>query len=84
MTDLGANHSCRPRGVRIDMEITRQGLGDLTGTTLDTVSRVLRRWHERGLVESDRRRVLIRDPHGLVAIAEDLPRSRASAGAREG
>ena len=66
-------------GVLIDMELTRQDLAELTGTTLYTVSRILSGWQERGLVASRRSRVVIRDPHGIVAIAEDLPASRASA-----
>lgn len=60
-------------GLVIDMELTRQDLAELTGTTLYTVSRVVSGWQERGLVDSRRARVVIRDPHGLVAIAEDLP-----------
>lgn len=60
-------------GVLIDMDLSRQDLAEMTGTTLYTVSRVLSRWEEKGLVDSGRERVLIRFPHGLVAIAEDLP-----------
>lgn len=67
------------RGVRIDMALTRQDLAELTGTTLYTVSRVLSGWQARGLVDSGRARVVIRDPHGLVAIAEDLPARRGPA-----
>ena len=70
------------RGVRIDMALTRQDLAELTGTTLYTVSRILSAWQERGLVDSGRTRVLIRDPHGLVAIAEDLPAHRGATARR--
>jgi CRP-like cAMP-binding protein len=66
-------------GVLIDMALTRQDLAELTGTTLYTVSRILSGWQERGLVESGRTRVVIRDPHGIVAIAEDLPAHRTPA-----
>ncbi|HET6468106.1 MAG TPA: helix-turn-helix domain-containing protein [Geminicoccaceae bacterium] len=46
----------------------------MTGTTLHTVSRTLSAWEERGIVEGSlRQKVLIRRPHALVAIAEDLP-----------
>lgn len=72
------------RGVRIDMELTRQDLGELTGTTLYTVSRILSAWQGRGLIDAGRTQVVIRDPHGLVAIAEDLPAHRGPAGAPEG
>lgn len=61
------------RGVLLDLPLSRQDLGEMTGTTLYTVSRILRGWEQLGLVESGRERVVIRDPHGLVTIAEDLP-----------
>jgi CRP-like cAMP-binding protein len=66
-------------GVLIDQPITREELAQMTGTTLFTVSRVLSEWEARGLVASGRERVLIRDPHGLVSIAEDLPPSPPAA-----
>lgn len=59
-------------GVLIDLPLSRQDLAEMTGTTLFTVSRVLSRWEQQGLVEAGRERVLIRFPHGLVRIAEDL------------
>lgn len=62
-----------PEGVLIDMPLSRQDLAELTGTTLYTVSRVLSRWEQEGLVESGRERILIRSTHGLVTIAQDLP-----------
>ncbi len=60
-------------GVLIDLPLSRQDLAEMTGTTLYTVSRILSRWEQQGLVEAGRERVLIRHPHGLVVIAEDLP-----------
>ena len=60
-------------GVRIGMPLTRQDLAEMAGTTLFTVSRMLSRWEQDGLLESRRKQVLIRSPHALVAIAEDLP-----------
>jgi CRP/FNR family transcriptional regulator, nitrogen oxide reductase regulator len=60
-------------GILIDMILSRQDLAEMTGTTLYTVSRILSGWEQQGLVESGRERVTIRSPHGLVAIAEDLP-----------
>jgi CRP-like cAMP-binding protein len=61
------------RGVEIDMPLTREDIARLSGTTLFTVSRLMADWEEAGIVESGRQRVVIRSPHGLVAIAEDLP-----------
>jgi CRP-like cAMP-binding protein len=60
-------------GILIDLPLSRQDLAEMTGTTLYTVSRVLSRWEQQNLVESGRERVLIRYPHGLARIAEDLP-----------
>jgi CRP-like cAMP-binding protein len=62
-------------GVLIDLPLSRQDLADMTGTTLYTVSRVLSEWESRGILESGREKVLVKQPHALVAIAEDLPHS---------
>jgi CRP-like cAMP-binding protein len=61
------------QGVLIDLPLSRQDLAEMTGTTLYTVSRILSRWEQQNLVEAGRERVLIRYPHGLARIAEDLP-----------
>lgn len=60
-------------GVEIDFPLSRQDLAEMTGTTLHTVSRTLSAWEAQGLVESGRQHVVIRAPHALVTIAEDLP-----------
>jgi CRP/FNR family transcriptional regulator, nitrogen oxide reductase regulator len=60
-------------GVLIDIPLTRQDLAEMTGTTLFTVSRILSQWESRGLVQASRERLVVRYPHGLVRIAEDLP-----------
>lgn len=59
-------------GVEIDFPLSQQDLAEMTGTTVFTVSRILSGWQERGLVAIGRRRVVIRVPHRLVVIAEDL------------
>jgi CRP-like cAMP-binding protein len=56
----------------IELTFTRQDLAEMSGTTLYTVSRVLSEWERQGLVEAGRERVLIRKPHGVVQIAEEL------------
>lgn len=65
-------------GVEIDFPITRQELGEMTGTTLHTVSRVMSGWEAQGIVEGGRQHVLVRKPHALVALAEDLPPMKAA------
>lgn len=59
-------------GVLIDLALSRQDLAEMTGTTLYTVSRILSQWEDKGLIRSGRERVVIRYPHGLVTIAEDI------------
>jgi CRP-like cAMP-binding protein len=57
-------------GVEIDFPISRQDVAQMTGTTLHTVSRILSAWEQRGLIESGRQRIVLRDPHRLFGIAE--------------
>ena len=58
-------------GIAIDFPISRQDIAEMTGTTLHTVSRILSGWESRGLVESGRQRVVITDPHRLLALSEE-------------
>jgi CRP-like cAMP-binding protein len=60
-------------GVLIDIPLSRRDLAQITGTTLYTVSRLLRGWQRRGLVRAGRQRVEIVQPQRLVAIAHDSP-----------
>ena len=62
-------------GVLIDVQLSRHDLANMTGTTLYTVSRILSRWEEAGIVEAGREKVLIKHPPSLVMIAEDLPQA---------
>ena len=65
-------------GVLIDLPLSRQDVAEMTGTTLYTASRVLSEWQTRGILESGRARVVVRRPHALVALAEDLPEGAAA------
>jgi len=60
------------QGVLINFPLSRQDLAEMTGTTLFTISRILSQWESQGLIVSGREKVIIRHPHGLVIIAEDL------------
>jgi CRP/FNR family transcriptional regulator, nitrogen oxide reductase regulator len=62
-------------GVLVDVRLSRQEMAEMTGTSLFTVSRILNRWQEAGVIQSRRQRILVRHPHGLVSIAESLPSS---------
>ncbi|MGH7124316.1 MAG: Crp/Fnr family transcriptional regulator [Stellaceae bacterium] len=59
-------------GVEIDFPVTRQEIAEMIGTTLHTVSRVLSSWESRGILEGGRQRIVVKKPHALVAIAEEL------------
>ena len=59
-------------GIVIDFPLSRQDLAEYAGTTLSTVSRTLSRLEEDGIVALGRQRVVVRRPHALVAIADDL------------
>src|SRR6267142_426777 len=61
------------RVVEIDFPISRQDIAQMTGTTLHTVSRILSGWEQRGLVESGRQRIVLREPHKLFVLAETVP-----------
>jgi CRP-like cAMP-binding protein len=62
------------QGVLIEIPLSRQDLAEMTGTTLYTVSRILRGWQRQGLVSAGRQRVAIVQPQRLLAIAQDSPR----------
>jgi CRP/FNR family transcriptional regulator, nitrogen oxide reductase regulator len=54
----------------VEIPLSRQDLAEASGSTMFTVSRTLAEWERQGLVEAGRERVLIRNPHELVKIAE--------------
>jgi CRP-like cAMP-binding protein len=59
-------------GVLIDLPLSREDIAQMTGTTLYTVSRVVSRWEAEGVLEAGRQRIVIRKPHSLLSIADDL------------
>lgn len=69
-----ANQSGRKedRGVRIDFPVSKQDIAEMTGTTLYTVSRILTAWEKAGLVDGGRQKLLLKDPHQLLLIADGL------------
>jgi len=60
------------RGIALGFKITRQDIAEMSGTTLYTVSRTLSKWETLGLVEGHNKSILIKEPHALTNIAEDL------------
>lgn len=61
-------------GIRIDFPISKQDIAEMTGTTLHTVSRILTAWEGKGLVRGGRQKLLVRDPHGLMLLADGQSR----------
>jgi CRP-like cAMP-binding protein len=59
-------------GVLIDLPLSRDDIAQMTGTTLYTVSRIISRFEADGLLEAGRQRMVIRNPHGLLKVADDL------------
>ncbi len=59
----------RDGGLLIQVPLTRQDLGAMTGATLESVSRVMSRFRRAGLVRSGRGWIAVRDPERLGAIA---------------
>jgi len=56
-------------GIVIDFPLTRRDISEMTATTLHTVSRLLSKWEKDGIIESERRRIKVRDPHLLTELA---------------
>lgn len=65
-------------GIAIDFPISRQDIAQMTGTTLHTVSRLLSGWESRGLIESGRQKIILRQPHQLVVIADQASDDKAN------
>ena len=69
-----AKHSGKQtkRGIALGFKITRQDIAEMSGTTLYTVSRILSKWETLGMLEGHSKSILIKEPHALTNIAEDL------------
>ncbi len=60
-------------GIEINFPITRQDLAEMSGTTLHTVSRLLSAWEKAGIVQSERKKITVVQPHQLVLLAQPQP-----------
>lgn len=58
-------------GLLVDMPLSRQDLADMTGTTVETVSRLMSTFRKDGLIQSGRRWVAVVDRDGLERLASD-------------
>ena len=53
-------------GTIIDLKITHQELSEMVGTSRETVTRVLSRLREEGIIEVEQRRITLLDPQALL------------------
>ena len=58
-----------PAGLRVDLKLSQQELGHMTGVTREAVNKVLRQWEEQGFVSLERTALTIREPDRLELIA---------------
>lgn len=68
------------RGILLDVPLSRADLAGLTGSTPESVSRVLRRWKDEEIVDSGRRWVALRDLEHLRRTAAEGWAESVSAG----
>jgi len=61
----------REQGELIQLPFSRQDLAAMTGATVETVSRVMSRFTESGLVQSGRKWVAVADRKGLEAVIRE-------------
>jgi CRP/FNR family transcriptional regulator, cyclic AMP receptor protein len=69
---LAKRHGVRDaHGTIIDLKITHQELAEMVGTSRETVTRVLTRLRELGIIEIDQRRITLLNANALLADDEE-------------
>lgn len=58
-----------PDGTLIDLRLPQQALGDMVGTSRESINKQLRTWTQAGLVKSERGYITIRDLDELASLA---------------
>lgn len=59
-----------PQGLTLPFHLTRQGLADMTGTTVETTIRIVSRWLKERLVREEENRLVLADVAALRDLAE--------------
>jgi CRP/FNR family transcriptional regulator len=62
-----------PDGAVVELPLAKKDLAAALGITPETLSRLLRKWQDRGVVKSEGSSIVVSDSDVLMAIAEDLP-----------
>ena len=57
-------------GVRIDLRLSQQDLGDMTGASRESINKQMRSWRKQRLIGVDAGAIIIRDPDRLKGIVE--------------
>ncbi|OUN00953.1 MAG: hypothetical protein BAA04_07345 [Firmicutes bacterium ZCTH02-B6] len=66
LLDLAARHGQRvPDGIEVDLQLSRQELGNLIGASRETTTRLLQQFQREKLIRLEGSRVIILDPEGL-------------------
>jgi CRP-like cAMP-binding protein len=55
----------------IQISLSREEMAQMTGTTLFTISRILSKWAERGIITARRESILIGDPKRLELVSDE-------------
>jgi CRP-like cAMP-binding protein len=58
--------------VRITLPLSRQDIADMAGTVIETAIRTLSKFQKQGFIETREGRIILLQPHQLVALAEEL------------
>jgi CRP-like cAMP-binding protein len=66
----GSRTAC---GLALPFHLTRQGLGDMAGTTVETTIRIMRRWINDGIVADDSGHFVLVDVPAVRALATGRP-----------
>jgi CRP-like cAMP-binding protein len=69
---LGAKIGQR-RGAVVELNVSRQELADMIGSTVETTIRITSKWQQAGLIRSSRHRIALSDPKGLQQIVKSGP-----------
>jgi CRP-like cAMP-binding protein len=56
-------------GTRIDLKLSQQALGDMVGTSRESINKQLRAWTQQGLLQSQRGFITLRRPRELESLA---------------
>jgi CRP-like cAMP-binding protein len=67
-------------GIEIAIPLSRQDIAEMVGTTLHTVSRIVSAWESGGIVDSGRRRLVVRMPDELARLAGEESRQPSPRG----